>query len=820
MPVSEQPEKERRRRLRVSGIRIFSSASDAPRARRPTDAVLLFLTIVGVALLSIPAPGPTKLDKSVSNLIKDVPGLLGWFWEVAYDLLVGWALVLLLIALFAHRRKRLFLDELLAGALALGFTFLAGDIAGTEWSTSLRSFVSSSSPPIYLATRMAIATSIVVTASPHMARPMKFIGRWLLFLGALASIALGVTQPIGLAAGFLIGFGSAALVHLLVGSPGGRLTIDQVAQALVELDVGVTNLRDAPLQPRGSALEIGETPDGRSLLIKVFGRDAWDGQLITSIWTSLSRRGETVHLGQGRLQQVEHEAFVTLLAERGGVPVMPVVVAGMAAQGDALLVLEMTGRSFSSVDPDDIDDQLLGDLWAVLGRLHGLEVAHRQVTGEHLIVRSDGSPAIGEFSSARIAANDGELLVDRAQLLVTTALAAGKERAVSAAALALGNQGLAEVLPYLQPAVFDRETKQAIHAGGWKIKELRTLVAEQTGAEPPALEQIRRVTWRSILKLALIVLIAYGLWSAFSGISIQELIDEFQKADWAWLVAALIVTPFVQIPQAFSTLGATLQTISFKPVLMLQYGVQFMALAVPSSAARVAFEIRFFERVGVPSAAAVSISMIDSFSTFLIQITLILVITLSGLASLDLSSSGSSSGSDSSSSSGSSSSPNWEAIAIALGLLIIALIVAYAVPRFRVMLKRFREVLRQKAADGREALRVLRHPSKLFFLFGGNFVVQIMLAIVLGLCLKAFGQSATLAQLVLVNTFVTLFAGFMPVPGGVGVAEAGYTAGLVAIGIPEAAATSTAIAYRAITFYIPPIWGAFATRWMRANSYL
>jgi uncharacterized protein (TIRG00374 family) len=95
-----------------------------------------------------------------------------------------------------------------------------------------------------------------------------------------------------------------------------------------------------------------------------------------------------------------------------------------------------------------------------------------------------------------------------------------------------------------------------------------------------------------------------------------------------------------------------------------------------------------------------------------------------------------------------------------------------------------------------------------------------MLAIILGLCLKAFGYSATLAELILVNTFVSLFAGFMPVPGGVGVAEAGFTAGLVAIGVPSAAATSTALAFRLVTFYIPPLWGAFAMRWMRRHEYL
>ena len=246
---------------------------------------------------------------------------------------------------------------------------------------------------------------------------------------------------------------------------------------------------------------------------------------------------------------------------------------------------------------------------------------------------------------------------------------------------------------------------------------------------------------------------------------------------------------------------------------MLQYGIQFIALAVPSSAARVALEIRFFERVGVPAAGAVSIRMSDSVSGFCIQLLLIVVITISGLATLDIAA-------DSTSSSDSTSGVDWETLLTAFGLLAIAFLAALLVPRFRSMMKRFLHGLRERAADGRDALKVLRHPDKLLFLFGGNLIAQVMLAIILGLCLKAFGYSATLAELILVNTFVSLFAGFMPVPGGVGVTEAAYTAGLIAIGIPESAAASTALMVRLITFYIPPMWGSFAMRWMRAHRYL
>ena len=104
--------------------------------------------------------------------------------------------------------------------------------------------------------------------------------------------------------------------------------------------------------------------------------------------------------------------------------------------------------------------------------------------------------------------------------------------------------------------------------------------------------------------------------------------------------------------------------------------------------------------------------------------------------------------------------------------------------------------------------------------FAGKLGAQLLQAIILGLCLRGFGYHATMAELILVNTIADLLAGFMPVPGGMGVAEAAYTAGLVALGVPNAAALSTAIAFRMVTYYLPPIWGAVAMRWLRQHSYL
>jgi uncharacterized protein (TIRG00374 family) len=796
----------------ATGIRVFSSASDAARSRRPTDAIMLAIAVLGAIALSFPAPGPTAIDTAATNLVAQLPGLVGWFWEAAYALLIIWSLTLMVLALFAHGRKRLFFYEVLGAALALGFGMLAASASGVDASTSLRGLINTASPPIYLATRIAVATAIIVTASPDLARPVRVIGRWLIGIGAVAAVALGAALPIGIAAGFLIGFAAAASVHLLVGSPGGRLTLDQVTEVLKELGVDATATGDVPLQPRGVALTLASTPEGKPLLVKIFGRDAWDGQLVSAAWYAIWHKGAK-SVGAGRLQQVEHEAFLTLTAERGGVPVLSVIAAGEADQGDALLVLDASGRTMSSLDADQVDNDLLRGSWEVLNGLHALGISHGRVSAETLIVRTDGSPALTDLSAARLAAPKGALHTDQAQLLVTAALAADTNQAVTAAADALGNDALAAVLPFLQPAAFEYETRRAMYEQHLDLKALRKLIATRTGTEVPPLEPIQRVTWKSLLKLAVIGFLAYTLISAFANIGLDTIVSEFQGAEWWLLVAALVLSPLSQIPQAFSTMGATMHEIRFWPVLMLQYGVQFISLVVPSSAARLALEVRFWERVGVPGAGALSIGMLDSFSTFVIQILTIVLILASDAVTLNLAS-------DTASSSGDSSGFNWAGLLTAILLVLAALGIAYLFPKTRAKLHKFRETLREKWADAKEALRVLLHPKKVVLLLGGNLIAQVMLAIILSLCLRAFGQSASLAALLLVNTFVSLFAGFMPVPGGVGVAEAALTAGLIAIGIPDGTAAATAIAYRLATFYLPPLWGVFAMRWMKAQSHL
>src|SRR6476469_115309 len=81
-PPSGTPEPHERpglRSLRDLDVRVFSSASDAPRARRPTDVVLGALALLTIGGMTLVAPGPGALDTATQRFVQELPGLFGWF---------------------------------------------------------------------------------------------------------------------------------------------------------------------------------------------------------------------------------------------------------------------------------------------------------------------------------------------------------------------------------------------------------------------------------------------------------------------------------------------------------------------------------------------------------------------------------------------------------------------------------------------------------------------------------------------------------------------------------------------------------------------
>ena len=774
-------------------IRFFSSAADAPRARRPTDLVLCVVAIAAIATTAALAPDPKAMSPTAA-FIQSLPGLFGWFWEIVHVLAIAWAAALLVAALFGKGRRSLFRDQVLALLLAmLGGFLLAGEIA-----TAIDGLTTSDPPPIFPAVAVALVAAVLVTSSPHLGRPARRTGRLLVGGSFLSAIALGGTLPMGAIAAIAIGTAAGTILHLIFGSPGGRPTAQQVAVALADLGFDTIDVEPARLQTRGVAVMRATTSVGGTLLVKIYGRDAWDGQLLSTIWTTLWYRDEAPTLTFSRLQQVEHEAFVTLLAERADVPVLPVVAAGPVAN-DALLVVETNGVQLSAAG--GATDAMLDDLWRGVGRMHQAGIAHGALDAERLFLQPDHTLVIGDFGRATGLASDADVQADRAQLLVTSALALGSDRALAVAARALDDSALTGLLPYLQEAALSRSSRAALEASELDLDSLREAAASAAATEVPDLVPLRRVTWGSLLQLVLIGIAAWVVISTIAGVGVDTIADELSTADWTWLLFALAVAPLVQIFGAFSTIGAALMAVRYGPVLQLQFAIQFIALAVPSSAARIAVSVRFFQRAGAPTATAVAIGAIDSVSGFLIQAAILGIIALANLVTLDLSLSG--------------SDVTFTGKILAIGAIVLLVLVVVAI-----LIPRVRRMIAPHLTEAKESARVLRQPVKLLQLFGGNFAAQLMLAVVLGLCLRAFGEHATLAELLLVNTMTSLFSGIMPVPGGIGVTEAAMTTLLIGVGIPEAPAVAATLAYRIITFYLPPLWGVISMRSLKRHGNL
>jgi uncharacterized membrane protein YbhN (UPF0104 family) len=787
--------------------------------RRPTDVLLLVTSILLLAGLSIVAPGPTDADTALVSLLEALPSVVGLLWGLSYTILALWALALLVLPLAFRQRRRLSLDLLLAGTVALAGAVIAGGAAGTAAEDSLHALVAIPDSPVYVAVRVAFATAIIVAASPHVTRPLRYWGRIVVLLGAVAAVAFSAAWPIGALAGILVGVGAASVTHLLLGSPQGLLTAEQVDIGLADLGLDAVAVVEAEDQLPGEALWQAHLSDGRDVRVKVYGRDAWDSQFVGSVWASLTRRGEMPSLGRGREALVEHEALVTLLAQQADVAVTPLVRAGRSDQGDAIIATEAHRVSLRAIDDVDLDDDLLDQAWRALSVLHGAGMAHGRIDSRHVVVRQDGRAALADFADGTVNASLGDQMVDGSRLLVTLALKVGHERALASAQRVMGDDGLFDMLPYLQPAALGRVTRQELELVEWTLKDLRSAAVATLGVPTPPLQQIRRVTLKSVAIVAIIALMAYTLMSAFSGVDFQSVVDALASANIYILLIALLLSPFIQTGFAFSTIGSTLKKLTYIPVLMLQYAIQFLALCLPSTAARLALEVRFFERFGVAPASAIGMGMIDSFSGFIVQIALIILILVSGLPGFTSSVLGNSDSSDSSST---DSDPSL--IAIVLVLALIALIVTLLVPRLRhrmfANIPRIRAQIGEQRRSAGDSLLVLRHPGKIATMAGGNLLAQVLQAIVLGICLAAFGESAALSQLILINTAVSLFAGLMPVPGGMGVAEAGYTAGLQAIGVPAPIAVSVAITFRLVTFYLPPLWGSVAMRWLRRHEFV
>ncbi len=806
---------------RTVRTRLFIDAREQPRSRRATDVLLVVATSVGLLFLAATANPPSGFANDVTGFVDALPDLLDGLWRVMIEFPLLLAIGLLLASLLA-RRWAVARDMVLAAALgALGWVLLWRYTSG-EWPSWSDAIADAAVFPAFPAARLSIPSAAIITISPHVVRPMRRVGRWVLSLGTLSAVVLTNTTGAGAIAGLLVGAAAAGCVHLLVGSSAGRPNLGDVAAAADELGVPVVRLGAAARQQAGNFAVFADGDDGRRFLIKLYGRDAHDAALVSTVWRTLWYRSSGSPVGLARRRQVEHEAFLTLLAERAGVLTDHVVTAGSTESDDAVLVLERVADELPLVDPTDDDrpddplcdttadpDEIPADadaqLWSVLATLHGNGIAHGLVDDRHLLV-ADGQLGIENFRSATVNATDDRHLTDVAQAFVTIALRADVDRAVASLRAARGDDALTEMLPYLQQSSLTPWQRRQVRHADLDLDEVRKQAAEAVGVEPPELVPLRRFTVGSIVKIALPLIALAALVSAASGFDFEEFTDALSETIWWLVIVGFFIAQLPRVCQAVGTMGASPVQLPLGPVYALQLAVSYINLAIPSSAARMAVNIRFFQRHGVPPGGAVAAGAIDGFAGFIVQATLLTAILLLTPASLDLQVTG-----------GDESSGGLSLLGIFVIAGLIGLIVVFALPRTRRFIV---EWVRKALVDGKDVLVGLRSPRRLTMVFGGNLGAELLFALSLTTFVRALNGDVSYTDVLFTNMTVALLAGLLPIPGGIGVTEGGLILGLTSAGMPHEAAFAAVILYRLASFYLPPVWGFFAFRWLERNRHL
>jgi uncharacterized membrane protein YbhN (UPF0104 family) len=797
------------------GTRLFTDVGDQPRARRATDVLLLTTSLVGIlmiGLVAVPEPG---YSRAITDFMRALPDAFIGMWQLFADLPILWGFIVLGASIL-RRRGKIARDMLLALVVGAVMWFVLARIVNGSWPELGVLFGDAAPPPAFPAARLAMPTALIVTASPHLVRPARRFGYAVITLGAIAALALQSSTALGVVAALLSAAGAAAIVHLIVGSSAGRPSLDDVRFALADMNVPVVEFGVADRQSAGQFAVAARGVDGSRLVVKLYGRDAHDAALVSAVWRTIWLRQPGSPVGLRRLRQVEHEALLTLLAAQAGVVTDAVVTAGVTHSDDAVLVLRRTARPLVDHDRFAVLDEppppvfdgpdaagRLAEIWQLVSTLHDHGIVHGQLDEDHVVI-DDGRLGLIDFRGAAVAPTDAQEHSDNAQMFITTVGLFGRDAAVAGLIEHRSTEQIAQLLPYLQPTALTSDQRRMAKVMAVDLDKLRTDVAAAARLESPPLIKLRRFTVGSVVRVALPGLAIFMMVSALAGIDLGAFVESLQDAAWWLVLIGFVIAQLPRVAQAVSTLGAAPIPLPLGPVYALQLAISYVNLAIPTAAARIAVNIRFFQRQGVAPGAAVATGALDGVSGFIVQATLLGSLLLFSSLSLDVDVSG-------------PSSSSLQIVAIIAIVVVAAVAVIMIVPKLRGSVLGW---VRRTASEAFGVLRGLRSPRRVLMLFGGNLTAELLFAASLGIFVQAFGYSLALHELLFINMAVSLLAGLLPVPGGIGVAEGGLILGLTSFGVPQEAAFAAVMLYRFSTFYLPPVWGYFSLNWLERNRYL
>jgi uncharacterized membrane protein YbhN (UPF0104 family) len=791
---------------------MFAPVGRGPRRRRGSDGARLAAALLTLVCCLLVIRYDSRVDRAITQVIHPPPRSITWLVTVVYQAgSFGVAVTLIGLALLA-RRWEIARDIGLSAAgtaAACGILIaLLGARGGRPAGIVIDGYYMS-----FPVLRIALFAAVATAGLPYLARGLQRLVETFILLVALAAAVGGHGLPLNVLGSLAVGWGATAAVRLAFGSPLGLPSADDVRLLLEEFGIRSGEVHPATRQVWGvakfEATEIRRADGPGRLGIAVYGRDAADARLLTKAGRFLLYRDSGPSLTITRLQQVEHEAYVTMRAGLAGAAVPEIVEAGTAGPShDALLVHRMppAGIALSDIDPAEISDAALDDLYRQLLTLRRARIAHGAISGDAVLVDPvTGTVVLADFRNASVRASPDRLDRDLAGAIAATAVVTGAGRAADAAARCLEPRMMEGALRQLQKPALDPLLGRTLRGRRSLLPEVRQRAAQAASIELPQLAEARRVSWPTLI---MIVGTMIGGWALVGVlIDVSKSFDTVIGADWLWVIMALVLAQLAYAASGLEGVGSVAGPLPFGRVVAVEFANAFSALA-GGAAAVFATRVRFFQKQGYDATVALSSGAIMTTSSWIATAVLFGVSLPFARGSLDL---------EATPQAGGNSKLVWTILAVVVLVALVAGLVL-AVPRLRRLAA---DKLRPKARDiWGNLMRVARSPHKLVLLVGGSFGQELLVAMALSVSLRAFGDHLRLPVLIVVITLAGIIGAVSPSPGGMGVVEAGLILGLTAAGVAESDATAAVFIQRLFTSYLPPIWGWITLVWMRRREYL
>jgi undecaprenyl-diphosphatase len=475
--------------------------TDVSYDRNPSDVLRLLVGLVLFLFLSILARGtvPIVFETDLFRLINHLPGLASVPLQAGMQLGSIVAVVVLAVVALVIGRRRLALDFVLSGALAwLLAKGLKSLIDRGRPFVLINDVVVRGQLPAGLgfpSGHAAVAAALATAAGPYVSQKAGRVLWFLVWVVGLARIYVGVHLPLDVLGGIAVGWAVGAAVHLVLGSPSKRPTTEEVQAALVTAGVQATKVYTPNVDARGSTPFFAETADGTPLFVKIVGQEQRYADWLFKMTRHLIYRElEDEDPFMSPKQQIEREAYMSLLAERAKVRTPPIVLA-VEIEGEAGLLAQerVSGQGLDKLAGEDAENIPLHKLWGQVALLRESHIAHRDLRQANALVDDEGQPWLIDFGFAEAGASERRLNQDIAEMMASLACLIGAELPAETALDVLGEEAVLGAMALLQPLALSTATRTDVKAHPGLLEEIREHVAKLTGTTPPPPERITRL---------------------------------------------------------------------------------------------------------------------------------------------------------------------------------------------------------------------------------------------------------------------------------------------------------------------------------------